>query len=62
MPQHAQLVVGRRGEEDHGERSVVPAEGVEAHVPEVTARVQDWRIEVLDTLGKLEVPAVVDRS
>ena len=60
VAQHAQLAVGRRGEEDHGERPVVAAEGVEAHVAEVAARVQDRRVEVLDALGKLEVAAVVD--
>ena len=62
VAQHAQLVVGRRDEQDHGERPVVAAEGVEAHVSEITARIQDRRVEVLDALGKLEVAAVVDRS
>jgi hypothetical protein len=62
VAQHTQVVVGRRGEDDHGERSVVTPEGVEAHVPEVTARVQDRRVEMLATLGKLEVAAVVDGS
>jgi hypothetical protein len=30
------------------------------HVPEVAARVQDRRVEVLDAFGELEVAAVVD--
>ena len=62
VPQQAQLVVGPWGEKDHGEGSVVTAEGVEAHVSEITSRVQDGCVEVLDTLGKLEVAAVVDAS
>ena len=62
VAQHAQLVVGRGDEDDDGERSVVTAEGVEPHVPEVTARVQNRRVEMLDALGKLEVAAVVDGS
>src|SRR5829696_6848953 len=62
MPKHAQLAVGSRGEKDYGERSVIAAEGVEAHISEVAARVQDWGVEMLDTCGELEVAAVVDGS
>jgi hypothetical protein len=55
-------MVGRGGEEDHREGAVVAAEGVETHVPEVATRVQDRRVEVLDTVDELEIAAVVDGS
>jgi hypothetical protein len=62
VPQHTQIVVGCRDQEDHSERSVVAAEGVEAHEAEVAAGVQYRGVEVFGTVGELEVPAVVDGS
>ena len=60
MPQDAQLSVRRGHEKDHGERPVVAAESVEAHVAQVTARIENRGVEVFDALGQLEVAAVVD--
>jgi hypothetical protein len=55
-------VVGRGREQDHGERSVITPKDVEADVPEVTARVEDRRVEMRDAVDELEVAAVVDGS
>jgi hypothetical protein len=54
-------VIGGRGKDDDREGPVVAAEGVEPHVAEVAARVEDRGIEVLGALGELEVAAVVHR-